>query len=142
MFNSQDSNGKGWSTRAQSAEVIGSLGPPPLDFLERGLRSKEFFDADGKWIADVPIPDGQSLELWETRLEGENKDMFIQMMKSMLTWKPEDRKTAKQMLDEPWLKDANYRMPWERGSVAITRIAVLYNLSGWYGNVKFSSSFC
>ncbi|CZT00295.1 probable dis1-suppressing protein kinase dsk1 [Rhynchosporium graminicola] len=104
LFNGQDSNGKGWSTRAQLAEVVALLAPPPLDMLQKGLRSKEFFDVDGKWIAEMPIPEGRTLESLETRLEGENKELFLQMMRGMLTWRPEERKTAKQMLDEPWLK--------------------------------------
>ncbi|TGO22271.1 hypothetical protein BPAE_0175g00150 [Botrytis paeoniae] len=47
MFHGEDSDGKGYSTRAHLAEVIGMLGPPPLDFLERGIRTPEFFDKQG-----------------------------------------------------------------------------------------------
>lgn len=47
MFNSQDSDGKVYSTRAHLAEVIGLLGPPPLDLLQKGVRSSEFFDEKG-----------------------------------------------------------------------------------------------
>lgn len=47
MFYGNDPDGKGYSTRAHFAEVIGVLGPPPLDMLERGKRSHEFFDEDG-----------------------------------------------------------------------------------------------
>jgi hypothetical protein len=38
---------QGYTTRAHLAEVIGLLGPPPLDLLQRGVRSKEFFSEDG-----------------------------------------------------------------------------------------------
>lgn len=31
------------------AEVMGFLGPPPLDMLQRGKRSHEFFTSDGKY---------------------------------------------------------------------------------------------
>jgi hypothetical protein len=34
-------------TKAHLAEVIALLGPPPLDLLKRGSRSKEFFDTEG-----------------------------------------------------------------------------------------------
>ncbi|TGO33322.1 hypothetical protein BHYA_0252g00030 [Botrytis hyacinthi] len=47
MFHGEDSDGKGYSTRAHLVEVIGMLGPPPLDFLERGIRTPEFFDKEG-----------------------------------------------------------------------------------------------
>lgn len=54
MFNGNDPDGKGYSTRAHLAEVIGLLGPPPLDLLERGVRSSEFFDKEGtySWSSD------------------------------------------------------------------------------------------
>lgn len=47
MFRGDDSDGKGYSTRAHLAEVIGMLGPPPLDLLKQGVRSSEFFDEEG-----------------------------------------------------------------------------------------------
>lgn len=50
LFHGQDPTGKGYTTRAHLAEVIGLLGPPPLDLLERGVRSREFFSEDGKLI--------------------------------------------------------------------------------------------
>jgi hypothetical protein len=48
LFYSQDPSGQGYTTRAHLAEVVGLLGPPPLDLLERGVRSKEFFSEDGE----------------------------------------------------------------------------------------------
>ncbi|KAG4439992.1 hypothetical protein IFR05_004506 [Cadophora sp. M221] len=104
LFHGQDPDGKGYSTRAHLAEVIGLIGSPPLDLIQKGARSLEFFDSEGKWIAEIPTAEPTSLEIFETRLEGENKEMFLQMMRGMLIWRPEDRKTAKQMLDEPWMK--------------------------------------
>jgi hypothetical protein len=47
MFQGNDPDGKGYSTRAHLAEVIGMLGPPPLDLLREGTRSSEFFDEEG-----------------------------------------------------------------------------------------------
>lgn len=48
MFHGNDPDGKGYSTRAHLAEVIGMLGPPPADLLKRGIRSHEFFAENGK----------------------------------------------------------------------------------------------
>jgi serine/threonine-protein kinase SRPK3 len=48
MFYGQDQDGSGYTTRAHLAEVIGFMGPPPVDFLKRGLRSGEWFCEDGK----------------------------------------------------------------------------------------------
>jgi hypothetical protein len=47
MFRGDNPDGKGYSTRAYLAEVMGALGPPPLDMLQRGKRSHEFFTDDG-----------------------------------------------------------------------------------------------
>ncbi|KAK4154729.1 kinase-like domain-containing protein [Chaetomidium leptoderma] len=103
LFYGDYSSGKAYTTRAHLAEVIGMLGPPPLDLLHRGIRSSEFFAEDGRWIADVEIPKDISLEASEERLEGENKAMFLEFMRGMLQWRPEDRKTARELAEDPWL---------------------------------------
>ncbi|PYH85143.1 kinase-like protein [Aspergillus uvarum CBS 121591] len=100
MFCGDDPNGKGYSMRAHLAEVMGLRGPPPLDMLRRGKRSHEFFTED-----DIVIPTGVSLEQSEQFLEGRNKEMFLVRMRGMLQWRPEIRKTAKEILQGPWLDD-------------------------------------
>lgn len=59
----------------------------------------------GKWKQDIEIPTEVSLELSEEFLEGENKEMFMAFMGGMLQWRPEDRKTAKELLQDPWLNN-------------------------------------
>lgn len=103
MFIGIDTGGKGYSTRMHIAEVIGILGPPPSDLLKRGERSHEFFTKDGKWKNQINVPGGMSLENSEERLSGGDKEMFLNFMRGMLQWRPEDRKTAKQLLKDPWL---------------------------------------
>lgn len=128
MFYGNDPDGKGYSTRAHLAEVVALLGLPPPDLLERGRRSPEFFTNDGtyidllnfnlhvgrthlytyvyvgKWKADMPLPESTSLEESEKFLEqGKNRELFMAFMRGMLQWRPEDRKTAKELLDDPWL---------------------------------------
>ncbi|OBT73931.1 hypothetical protein VF21_07425 [Pseudogymnoascus sp. 05NY08] len=105
MFYGNDPDGKGYSTRAHLAEVIGMLGPPPTDLLKRGIRSDEFFTEDGTWKAEVDVPQDTSLERSEEFLDGKNKEMFLVFMRGMLQWRPEDRKTAKELLEDPWLND-------------------------------------
>lgn len=56
MFYGNDPDGKGYSTRAHLAEVIGMLGPPPPELLERGERSAEFFDEHGMHLSLCQIP--------------------------------------------------------------------------------------
>jgi serine/threonine-protein kinase SRPK3 len=98
------------------------LGPPPIDMLKRGARSKEFFDDEGKtalpkyrlkstdvllgnWIAEIDIPQGLTLESSEENLEGEKKLEFLKFVRCMLQWRPEDRWTAKELLEHPWMRE-------------------------------------
>ncbi|GLI73266.1 hypothetical protein PoHVEF18_001481 [Penicillium ochrochloron] len=48
LFYGVEPDARGYSTRAHLAEVVALLGPPPLDMLQRGKRSLEFFTEDGK----------------------------------------------------------------------------------------------
>ncbi|KAL4884477.1 kinase-like domain-containing protein [Aspergillus karnatakaensis] len=105
MFYGEEPKSKKYSTRAHLAEVVGLLGRPPLDLLRRGARSSEFFTTGGEWKhkQEVMIPRGVSLETSERFLKGKNKEDFLVFMRKMLQWRPEDRKTARELLDDPWL---------------------------------------
>ncbi len=59
----------------------------------------------GKWKAEVDIPSNTSLEKSEEFLEGINKVMFMRFVRGMLQWRPEDRKTAKELIEDPWLNN-------------------------------------
>lgn len=78
------------------------MGPPPLNFLQRSEKSKKFWDERGNWIGEAPIPD-LSLKGAEKRLEGEEKELFLQFMRKMLQWKPEDRKDLEDVFMDEWL---------------------------------------
>lgn len=105
--------------------MVAVAGPPPRDFIQRSETTEQCFDPNGKhqllkfvlgvaseltrdntgtWIAndDAAVP-SVSLESLEKRLVGREKELFIQFMRSMLKWLPEERKTAKELLDDPWL---------------------------------------
>lgn len=49
------------------------------------------------------MPQGDSLEKAERVLAGRNKVMFLEFVKGMLVWRPEDRMTAWELLEDPWL---------------------------------------
>jgi serine/threonine-protein kinase SRPK3 len=36
-------------------------------------------------------------------MAGEERQRFIQFVKRMMTWRPEERSTAKELLNDPWL---------------------------------------
>ncbi|RAQ43436.1 protein kinase domain protein [Aspergillus flavus] len=58
----------------------------------------------GKWLGvdGVSIP-SISMEESEENLSSQDKQQFLHFMRSMLQWVPEERKTAKELLDDPWL---------------------------------------
>ncbi|KAH6849460.1 kinase domain-containing protein [Alternaria alternata] len=93
VFHGIDPVEKRYLTRAHLAELVAMLGPPPMDMLERGARSKEFFDGDGL-----------TLEKLEENLDGEKKEEFLRFVTCMLQWRPEDRWTAKELLGHLWIR--------------------------------------
>jgi serine/threonine-protein kinase SRPK3 len=46
-----------------------------------------------------------NLENSEENLEGRRKELFLQFMRKMLQWVPEDRQNAAELLNDPWLND-------------------------------------
>ena len=57
----------------------------------------------GIWDAGIDIPKELSLENSEENLEGRKKKLFLQFMRKMVCWVPEERKTARELLEDPWL---------------------------------------
>jgi serine/threonine protein kinase len=58
----------------------------------------------------VEIPD-VTLEDLEVNLQGPEQAQFLQFIRKMVQWEPEKRLSAKQLLEDPWLKG-----PWRRES--------------------------
>jgi serine/threonine-protein kinase SRPK3 len=56
----------------------------------------------GNWrgLAEVPEED---LESAERHVKGEEKAQFLDFARKMLKWKPEERSSAKELLEDPWL---------------------------------------
>ncbi|KAJ4328613.1 hypothetical protein N0V84_000972 [Fusarium piperis] len=81
------------------AEIISLLGPPPKEFLQRSDKCRQYWDAQGQWIAATPIPD-QTLESRESRLEGEEKKLLLALVRKILRWLPEERPCAETLIEE------------------------------------------
>jgi hypothetical protein len=51
-----------------------------------------------------------SLEQSETQLDGQVKTAFLNFIRSMLKWVPEERRTAKELLNDPWVNGESERV--------------------------------
>ncbi|KAK4202212.1 kinase-like domain-containing protein [Triangularia verruculosa] len=102
-----------YTPRAHLASIVSLLGPPPADLLARGKHSHLVFDPTGSWIVDGDInilPQQQqqkTLEELEGRFEKGSREQeeFVQFMRCMLQWRPEDRWTAEELGVHPWIWD-------------------------------------
>lgn len=61
----------------------------------------------GNWRGSVSIH-GQSLELREKQLDGEEKEQFLRLMRKMLAWPPEERPSAEELLYDEWIRENDY----------------------------------
>lgn len=64
-----------------------------------------FFNSEGEFMHKDLIPIGVKLEDSVFSLEREDKRLFLDFIKKMLQWLPEVRKTAKELLEDPWLQE-------------------------------------
>ncbi|KAB8270700.1 kinase-like protein [Aspergillus minisclerotigenes] len=101
LFTARDEDGDLYDA-AHLAQLIAALGPPPPEFLARNMeRRADFWDEQGNWLGLAPIPDLRTMEALETRLQ--DKSGFLRFIRRALTWLPEERATAKELLQDPWL---------------------------------------
>lgn len=49
------------------------------------------------------IPSDLNLADSVSSLEGKDKRLFVDFVSKMLQWLPENRRTAKELLEDPWL---------------------------------------
>lgn len=49
------------------------------------------------------VPTNFNFDTVINNIHGEDKRMFIEFVKRMIKWRPEERSTAKELLDDPWL---------------------------------------
>ena len=106
--------------------MIGLIGLPPKSLLNRGESSMGFFDTDGgkphKSSSNVTddrlltlllsgnfrypdlVPRNFTFENSLQEIQGEDKNLFVDFAKKMITWLPKDRATAQELLLHPWLE--------------------------------------
>lgn len=57
----------------------------------------------GKWIGAVPIPTHRSLESLGHSLQGDKKAAFLDFIRALLRWLPEERLTTGEAYLYPWM---------------------------------------
>ncbi|KAK3116860.1 hypothetical protein LTR53_002354 [Teratosphaeriaceae sp. CCFEE 6253] len=101
LFSPHGEDGR-YSEGHHLAQMISIMGPPPAEFLRRSEKSLRFWDEEGKWKGEIPVPD-VTLEAVEQRLEGEEKRHFLTFMRKMLRWLPEERDDLQEVFMDEWL---------------------------------------
>ncbi|BCS19490.1 uncharacterized protein APUU_12318A [Aspergillus puulaauensis] len=89
-----------WTEAAHVAQIISLLGPPPLDVLQRGKRSSQYFDEKGEF----KFPDLIQKLDFRTLVDGvQDSDelAFVDFISRFLCWRPEDRPTARELFSGP-----------------------------------------
>ncbi|GFN16452.1 kinase-like protein [Aspergillus tubingensis] len=74
------------------AHIIALLGQPPKELLDTG----EF---TGPTVDSSRFDFEQSL----SKIRGQDKRMFIEFIRRMINWDPQERSTARELLQDPWL---------------------------------------
>lgn len=85
--------------------MVALFGPFPSQLLARGDQNfvSKHFDEQGSLRDPIPRPKAL-LENWIESLDGNDKEGFVRLLKSMMKINPDDRKTANQLLDESWIR--------------------------------------
>ncbi|KAK0732920.1 kinase-like domain-containing protein [Lasiosphaeria miniovina] len=83
--------------------ITALLGPAPSDLLAAGRRTSKFHTPDGNLKNPKLIPAAFSFENTLNHVSGEGKRRFIDFVRKMIAWRPEDRMTARELLKDPWL---------------------------------------
>lgn len=88
------------------AQMIELLGPMPKNFALSGKNSKRFFDSTGhlRRIRGLNYWPLHRVLVEKYRFVPKEAETLADFLQSMLTWYPDKRATAQEMLEHPWLK--------------------------------------
>lgn len=59
----------------------------------------------GHFNAGINLPASTSLEALEANLIGKEKVQFLNFMRKMLQWDPDQRSSAEELFQDPWLQE-------------------------------------
>ncbi|KAL5315917.1 hypothetical protein ACEPPN_016791 [Leptodophora sp. 'Broadleaf-Isolate-01'] len=104
LFHLYDANDPARNEAHHLANMTALLGPPPLELLQRSSKSHEYWDENGNWRGIVPIPMGRNLEsLAKSLEEGKDRDEFLDLVRGLLRWLPEERLNSYEAFSHPWV---------------------------------------
>ncbi|KAJ5139332.1 uncharacterized protein N7515_004180 [Penicillium bovifimosum] len=66
-----------------------------------------FYTTAGTLKKEDLVPSNFSFESTVSKFDGEEKRMFISFVNRMTKWKPEERSTTKELLQDAWLHNEN-----------------------------------
>ncbi|MCJ1384252.1 hypothetical protein MMC17_007368 [Xylographa soralifera] len=85
------------------ALYIDYLGLPPLEMIKQSPHFSTYFDEEGKWVSEIPIPKTTFEDFVTTIPPGEEKELFLKYIRKILTWDPEVRATSSEIIQDEWL---------------------------------------
>ena len=118
-----------WDRDDIVAEIINTLGQPPMRWWISWVKRSEFFEEDGSWVADfrrisTPVFRRLRQRLWgmgrgeteqtcEWDVAGGELRALEDMLRAMMTFEPAERPTADQVLRSEYM--VRWALPaWER----------------------------
>ncbi|KAH7179933.1 kinase-like domain-containing protein [Fusarium flagelliforme] len=103
LFDPDTHGAEEYDEQSHLGKITALIGPPPLHLLSEGERTSKFYKPDSELKDPGCIPHDFSFESSITCMEGEEKGRFIRFIKRMLKWDPDERATASELLEDPWL---------------------------------------
>ncbi|TLD19637.1 hypothetical protein PspLS_09627, partial [Pyricularia sp. CBS 133598] len=87
------------------AAMVRLIGPPPLSFYQKSENAHIYWDDNCEWVGPVDIfPSTFTLESMLPReMQGEKAALFLDFVRQILRWDPEERLDAVSALKHPWV---------------------------------------
>ncbi|KIH93985.1 protein kinase [Sporothrix brasiliensis 5110] len=105
LFQLEADESREQSNARHLANMVALLGPPPIEFLNRKTsETSKYWDDQGNWIGSPAVPEGVSFETLAKKLQGNEKTAFVDFVRSLLRWLPEDRPLSVQAFSHPWVQ--------------------------------------
>ncbi|OMP87538.1 Serine/threonine-protein kinase 3 [Diplodia seriata] len=107
-----DSETDDYSAYLHLAQMISLLGPPPRDLLAKSPFSTLLFNNARMYILNQPSYAVKSLSGYSLPCvldkDEKDRDDFVDFVRRMLAWQPEQRDTAAELLQHPWLEELRH----------------------------------